>query len=80
MVLRVAARARATWVSLDDRDFDAVTDLVKAFIETPEPRVWAHLDVVGQVPPGVVVCRAGGVLVLVRRAGPLLFGLGVVDG
>ena len=65
MTLRVVERARRTWAGLAPRDFDAVDDLVAAFIEDPAEEAWRHVDVVGRFEAGgydVAIVQSQGVL------------------
>ena len=84
MTLRVVERARQTWAGLAPRDFDAVDDLVAAFIEDPTEQAWRHLDVVGRVETGgydVAIVRSRRVLAMIEIGQLTLFSIGVpADG
>lgn len=84
MTLRVVERARQTWAGLAPRDFDAVDDLVAAFVEDSTEQAWLHVDVVGRLQTGgydVAVVRFRRVLAMIEVDQLTLFGIGVpADG
>ena len=84
MTLRVVERARQTWAGLAPHDFDAVDDLVAAFIEDPTDQARRHVHVVGRLKTGaydVAVVRTRRVLAMIEVEQLTLFSIGVpADG
>ncbi|MCP4968390.1 MAG: hypothetical protein GY926_24550 [bacterium] len=79
MTPSITTRARATWISLPDRDFNAIDDLMAHLIEAEHSDQTVNLDILAEIDVGyytATVYRTDMLTALVENTRNQIYALG----